>query len=151
MWGPGALRTRIPVTTPGRTAFQRRTHGRSPKYNNIACYNSRPLPQAPSSVASWSPQLRPDPRELLPFSSNTYTVFSARNVDPDDIPAESTFQVSRDISPSSWNPYQRIHERDGLPSRTQKLFEGDGVFPGGGDVTMALSTAPSNICLVYFI
>ncbi|KAG1870956.1 kinase-like domain-containing protein [Suillus tomentosus] len=43
-------------------------------------------------VASQLPQLRPDRREFLPSSSNIHTVFSARNVEPDDFSLEAMLQ-----------------------------------------------------------
>lgn len=49
------------------------------------------LLQIPSStVGSRVPQLRPDSHKLLPSSSHTHTVLSARGVEPDDLPPETT-------------------------------------------------------------
>jgi hypothetical protein len=45
-----------------------------------------------STVYSRLPRLRPDPRELLLPSFHTHTVFSARNVEPNNLPPEATLQ-----------------------------------------------------------
>ncbi|KAG1859333.1 hypothetical protein DFJ58DRAFT_726361 [Suillus subalutaceus] len=51
------------------------------------------LTQASSStVGSWSSQLCPNHRELLPSSSHSHTVFSARNDEPHDLPPEAILQ-----------------------------------------------------------
>ncbi|KAG2138078.1 kinase-like domain-containing protein [Suillus bovinus] len=52
-----------------------------------------PSLQIPSSIVrSRLPQLPPDPRELLPSSSHTHAVVSARNDEPHDLPPESMLQ-----------------------------------------------------------
>ncbi|KAG2341783.1 kinase-like protein [Suillus weaverae] len=68
-----------------------------------------PPPQIPSStVGSRLPHLRPDPRELLPSSSHTHTVFSARKVEPDDLPPEAMLKdLSNDITKDGDYPIAR--------------------------------------------
>lgn len=57
-----------------------------------------PPPQIPSSIVASRPsQLRPDPHEFLPSSSHTHTVFSARNVDPDDLQTMMLQDLSKHI------------------------------------------------------
>ncbi|KAG1811637.1 kinase-like domain-containing protein [Suillus variegatus] len=51
-----------------------------------------PLQIPSSTVGSLLPQLRGDPHKLLPSSSHTPTVSSARNVEPDDLPLEEMLQ-----------------------------------------------------------
>ncbi|KAG2343707.1 kinase-like protein [Suillus weaverae] len=65
-----------------------------------------PPPQIPfSTVGSRLPHLRPDPRELLPSSFHTHTVFSARN---DDLPSEATLKdLSKDITKDGDYPIAR--------------------------------------------
>ncbi|KAG2036653.1 kinase-like domain-containing protein [Suillus americanus] len=53
-----------------------------------------PSPQIPFSAVGSRPlpQSHSNPGELLPSSSHTHTIFSARNVESDDLPPEATLQ-----------------------------------------------------------
>ncbi|KAG1794074.1 kinase-like domain-containing protein [Suillus subaureus] len=68
-----------------------------------------PPSQIPSfTVGSLQLRLPPEPCEILPFSSNTRTVLSARKVEPDDLPPEATLQdLSRYISKDGDYPVAR--------------------------------------------
>ncbi|KAG2343684.1 kinase-like protein [Suillus weaverae] len=67
-----------------------------------------PLQIYSSTVGSRLPHLLPDPRELLPSSSHTHTVFSARKVELDDLPPEATLKdLSKHITKDGDYPIAR--------------------------------------------